>query len=91
MKVLVTGQEHKKRSEVWTIISGEGELALDGIVHRVQLGDVWSIPVGVKHGLRAITDLELIEVQMGSNLVEEDIIRIFMTWEEVETHCRWVN
>ncbi|MFZ3372891.1 MAG: sugar phosphate nucleotidyltransferase [Desulfitobacteriaceae bacterium] len=84
-------QEHKKRSEVWTIISGEGELALDGIVHRVRPGDVWNIPIGAKHGLRASTDLELIEVQMGSNLVEEDIIRIFMTWEEVEQHCRWVN
>ncbi len=82
-------QEHKKRSEVWTIISGEGELALDGIVHRVQPGDVWNIPIEVKHGLRAITDLELIEVQMGSKLVEEDIVRILMTWEEVETHCRW--
>ncbi|MDA8221038.1 MULTISPECIES: sugar phosphate nucleotidyltransferase [Desulfosporosinus] len=84
-------QYHNKRSEVWTIISGEGLYAFNGVVCRVKPGDVLDIPVGAKHGLRAVTDLEFIEVQMGSDLVEEDIVRIYMTWEEVEEHCTWAE
>ncbi|AFM43248.1 mannose-1-phosphate guanylyltransferase [Desulfosporosinus acidiphilus SJ4] len=84
-------QYHNQRSEVWTIISGEGLYAFEGVVYRVKPGDVLNIPVGSKHGLRAITELEFIEVQMGSNLVEEDIVRVFMTWEDVEEHCKWAE
>ena len=46
------------------------------------------IPVGALHGIKAITDLELIEVQMGTELIEEDIVRIFMKWEDIEAHCK---
>jgi len=84
-------QYHNHRSEVWTIIGGKGQYALNGVVCRVKAGDVLNIPIGAKHGLRAVTDLELIEVQMGSDLVEEDIVRIYMTWEEVEDHCIWAE
>ena len=84
-------QYHNQRSEVWTIISGEGFYAFNGVVCRVKPGDVLNIPIGAKHGLRAVTDLEFIEVQMGSDLVEEDIVRIYMTWEEVEEHCTWAD
>jgi len=81
-------QLHYQRSEVWTIMNGEGEFALDDVIYDVKPGDVLHIPVGAKHGVRASTDLEFIEVQAGSDLVEGDIVRIFMTWAEVELHCR---
>ncbi|MDR3541825.1 MAG: sugar phosphate nucleotidyltransferase [Desulfosporosinus sp.] len=84
-------QFHNQRSEVWTIISGEGLYAFNGVVCRVKPGDVLNIPIGAKHGLRAVTELEFIEVQMGSGLVEDDIVRIYMTWEEVEEHCTWAD
>ncbi|MFX3624799.1 MAG: sugar phosphate nucleotidyltransferase [Ectobacillus sp.] len=77
-------QMHLKREEVWTIISGEGEFIIDGKFKHVKPGDVIHIPVGAKHGARAISDLECIEVQMGSELVEEDIVRIHMKWEDIE-------
>jgi mannose-1-phosphate guanylyltransferase len=80
-------QLHHKRSEVWTIIAGEGHFALNDMIYHVGPGDVLQIPVGSKHGIKAITDLEFIEVQAGSELIEEDIVRLFMTWEEVEQHC----
>lgn len=80
-------QMHNHRSEVWTIIKGEGEFAFNGEIRRVKPGDVLEIPVGVKHGIKAITDLEFIEVQTGTELIEEDIVRIYMTWEEVEANC----
>ncbi len=80
-------QLHHKRSEVWTIIEGEGEFALDDRIVTVKPGDVLKIPLGSKHGIKATTELQFIEVQSGTDLVEEDIVRIFMTWEEVEQNC----
>ncbi|PAC34385.1 sugar phosphate nucleotidyltransferase [Caldifermentibacillus hisashii] len=80
-------QMHNHRSEVWTIIKGDGEFAFNGEIRRVKPGDVLEIPVGAKHGIKAITDLEFIEVQTGAPLIEEDIVRIYMTWEEVEANC----
>ncbi|HJV44229.1 MAG TPA: sugar phosphate nucleotidyltransferase [Bacillota bacterium] len=76
-------QVHNKRSEIWTIIKGTGEFILDGKISLVKQGDVVKIPIGAKHGIKAITELEFIEVQMGSELVEEDILRIAMAWEEI--------
>ncbi|MBB6447572.1 sugar phosphate nucleotidyltransferase [Bacillus benzoevorans] len=81
-------QKHYARSEVWTIIKGEGLFALNDEIRTVRPGDVLVIPAEAKHAIKAITDLELIEVQAGSQLIEEDIVRIFMTWEEVEEHCK---
>lgn len=81
-------QKHYARSEVWTIIKGEGEFALNDEIRVVKPGDVLIIPVEANHGIKANTDLEFVEVQTGSQLIEEDIVRIFMTWEEVEKHCK---
>jgi mannose-1-phosphate guanylyltransferase len=80
-------QLHHKRSEVWTIIEGQGEFALDDQIIVVKPGDVLTIPLGAKHGIKANTNLQFIEVQSGTDLVEDDIVRIFMTWEEVEKKC----
>ncbi|WP_066175334.1 sugar phosphate nucleotidyltransferase [Bacillus marinisedimentorum] len=83
-------QKHYARNEVWTIINGEGEFALNDEIRTVRPGDVLVIPVEAKHGIKATTDLEFIEVQTGSQIIEEDIVSIFMTWEEVEEHCKSV-
>jgi len=76
-------QQHFKRREVWTILDGSGELVLDGSYRKVGAGDVVTIPPGAKHSLRAACDLELIEVQSGSELVEEDIVRLTPDWAEI--------
>jgi mannose-1-phosphate guanylyltransferase len=83
----ISYQSHSKRSEVWTVLSGVGEFALDGKLYEVKQGDTLRIPKGAKHGIKAISTLEIIEVQMGEELVEEDITRLFMTWDEVIKHC----
>lgn len=80
-------QFHFQRSEVWTIIKGEGVFVHNDQFQVVRPGDVLQIKVGDKHGLKAVTDLEMIEIQAGSELIEEDIVRVFMTWDEVEDHC----
>lgn len=75
-------QYHRHRSEVWVIIAGEGEFILEDRLRHVCPGDVLEIPVGAKHTIKATKDLDIIEVQMGSKLEEEDIVRLSMSWEE---------
>ncbi|MFA1711678.1 sugar phosphate nucleotidyltransferase [Peribacillus frigoritolerans] len=80
-------QYHFKRSEVWTIIKGEGVFAHNDKLRVVKPGDVLQIKVGESHGIKAVTDLEMIEVQSGTELIEEDIVRVYMKWEEIEDYC----
>jgi len=76
----ISYQCHSFRDEVWTFISGEGIIVLDGERHPVKRGDVINIPKGQFHALKAITSLTFIEVQSGSNLIEEDIERFPYDW-----------
>ncbi|EOO61931.1 mannose-1-phosphate guanylyltransferase/mannose-6-phosphate isomerase [Bacillus cereus VD196] len=77
-------QYHDYRQEVWTIVKGEGVLFLNNKFQVIRAGDVIEIPVGAKHAMKAVVDLEFIEVQTGTQLIEEDICRLFLTWEEIE-------
>lgn len=76
----ISYQRHKFREEVWTFVSGEGQMKLDGKLFVVRPGDVIHIRKGQLHGLKATTPLNLIEVQIGTRLVEEDIERVEMDW-----------
>ncbi|WP_144660681.1 sugar phosphate nucleotidyltransferase [Bacillus tropicus] len=80
-------QYHNNRSEVWTIVKGEGIFVLDDEIRVVRPGDVLEIQPGQKHAIKAVTDLEFIEVQSGGELIEEDIVRIYMHWNEIEEVC----
>lgn len=81
-------QVHYKRSEVWTIVKGEGVFVHNDQLRHVRTGDVLHIPLGDKHAIRATTDMEVIEVQSGSQLIEEDIYRISHDWAETEEICK---
>jgi mannose-1-phosphate guanylyltransferase len=74
-------QRHAHRSEIWTIASGTGEVVLDDEVVPVAVGDCVRIAPGQMHGARAITQLHIVEVQVGWPLVEEDIERFGFFWE----------
>ena len=75
-------QRHAHRSEVWTVVSGAGEVVLDGLVQQVRAGSVVKIPVYTMHAGRAIgADLHIVEVQQGDVLVEEDIERFGNYWD----------
>lgn len=76
----ISYQRHSCRNEVWTFIDGEGEIVIDGKRRDVRRGETVAIPKGVKHALRATTSLTFIEVQSGSNLIEEDIERFEWEW-----------
>lgn len=63
---------HVNRDEVWTIVSGQGKTTVDGMEQIVNSGDVISIAAGCRHTIEAITDLKLIEVQIGKNISVTD-------------------
>lgn len=76
----ISYQLHHHRQEVWTFVDGIGRLRLDDQERIVRAGDVIHIQREQKHGLKAITPLTFIEVQIGTDLVEEDIVRLEMNW-----------
>lgn len=63
---------HELRDEVWTILSGTGKTIVDGMEQLVCPGDVISIAAGCKHTLLATTDMNIIEVQIGSEISKSD-------------------
>lgn len=76
----ISYQIHEHRQEVWTVVDGEGVVVLDGVISNVSRGDVLTIKRGQKHAIKAVTDLQIVEVQMGDSLVEEDIRRFDWEW-----------
>jgi mannose-1-phosphate guanylyltransferase/mannose-6-phosphate isomerase len=71
-------QMHHHRAEHWVVVRGEAEV-LNG-EHTVLLKENQStyIPIATKHSLRNPSEthiLEIIEVQSGSYLGEDDIVR----------------
>lgn len=73
-------QRHKNRDEIWTVVSGTGDLLIDGHVRNMRRGDVAYIDRGTLHSIRATMRLHMIEVQIGPELTEEDIERIDWDW-----------
>ena len=76
----ISYQRHAMRDEIWILIDGEGELVLDGQRSRVGRRDVVRIEKGRLHAIRAVTDIQLIEVQIGTELTETDIERFDWRW-----------
>lgn len=68
---------HHYRDEVWTILKGEGIVVLGERERPIGTGAVVEMPAGVKHTIKAITDMEVLEVQMGDYISDEDT-EVFM-------------
>ena len=66
---------HNYREEVWTVVSGKGKAVVDGMEQILRAGDVITIAAGCKHMVEAVTALEIIEVQLGSELSVSDKIK----------------
>ncbi|CAN7534125.1 sugar phosphate nucleotidyltransferase [Paenibacillus sp. LjRoot153] len=71
---------HANRKESLTILSGIAEILMGDKLYRRQAGDVLHIPAGIKHGIKAVTNLELMEVLLGKELSQEDITRFSKKW-----------
>lgn len=76
----ISYQKHAKRSEIWTIAYGRGEVVIDGEVRSVKAGDTVEITPECMHAVRAFEELHIVEVQLGPTLNEEDIRRKGFFW-----------
>lgn len=59
---------HKRRKEVWVVISGKASVILDGNQMDVSVGDIIEIQKNCKHTIIAKSELEIIEVQIGKEI-----------------------
>jgi mannose-1-phosphate guanylyltransferase / mannose-6-phosphate isomerase len=70
-------QKHFHRSEHWVVVQGTAEVTVNNEVRSVHENESMYIPIGSVHRLAnpGKIPLELIEVQVGSYLGEDDIVR----------------
>lgn len=66
-------QLHHYKDEVITVVNGSGEFVIDGRLMKLSYGDTICIRRGQKHTMRAIEDLQMICVQIGEEISEEDV------------------
>lgn len=75
-------QMHHHRAEHWIVVKGTAKVTNGENVFLLEENQSTYIPVGVKHRLEnpGKTNLEMIEVQSGSYLGEDDIVRFEDTY-----------
>jgi mannose-6-phosphate isomerase len=71
-------QKHAQRAEHWVVVAGAAKVTLDGREITVGTGEAIDIPIGAAHRVEnpGEEDLIFIEVQRGSYLGEDDIVRL---------------
>jgi mannose-1-phosphate guanylyltransferase / mannose-6-phosphate isomerase len=71
-------QMHHHRAEHWIVVRGTARVTIGDEIKTVHENESVYIPIGAQHRLEnpGKIDLELIEVQTGSYLGEDDIVRI---------------
>ena len=70
-------QRHQHRSEHWVVVSGAATVVRGDETITISKNESTYIPIGVKHRLenRGKIPVQLIEVQVGEYLEEDDIER----------------
>ena len=70
-------QSHEHRSEHWTVVAGTATVILDDKTIEIPCGQHIYIPVKSRHRIenRGKEKIRIVEVQTGSYLGEDDIIR----------------
>ncbi len=71
-------QYHHHREEHWTVVAGAGTVTLDEETCEVGAGTTIYIPAGARHRVEnpGGEPLIFIEVQLGDDLREDDIVRL---------------
>jgi mannose-1-phosphate guanylyltransferase/mannose-6-phosphate isomerase len=74
----LSGQYHHHRAEHWVVVEGVAEIQRDDEKLTLKEDQSLYIPLGAVHRLKnpGTTPLRLIEVQTGSYLAEDDIVRL---------------
>lgn len=71
-------QFHHHRSEHWVVVQGTAEIRIGDRTHLLRNGESIFVPCGERHrlGNPGILPLEIIEVQIGEYIGEDDIVRL---------------
>lgn len=78
-------QKHLYRAEHWVVVKGSAEVTCGERVFLLEANQSTYIPIGEVHRLRnpGMEELEIIEIQSGSYLGEDDIVRLQDTYGRV--------
>jgi mannose-1-phosphate guanylyltransferase/mannose-6-phosphate isomerase len=70
-------QRHQHRAEHWIVVRGIAEITRENVIQTLEANQSFYIPIGDKHRLSNPGNeiLEIIEVQTGERLSEDDIER----------------
>ena len=71
-------QKHQYRAEHWVVVRGHAKVTCDDKVFKLEENQSTYIPLGVVHRLENVGNipLEVIEIQTGERLNEDEIIRL---------------
>jgi mannose-6-phosphate isomerase len=71
-------QKHFKRAEHWVVVSGSPTLTIGETVKVYQRDEAVYIPLDTVHRIENLTEsaCQLVEVQIGDYLGEDDIVRL---------------
>ena len=71
-------QKHHQRSEHWVVVQGTARVTLGDMVFDLATAEHCDIAVGQVHRIANVTEwpVEIVEVQFGSYLGEDDIVRL---------------
>ena len=63
---------HQFRDEVWVVVAGKGRVTLDGVERIIKASDIVSMKAGCAHTVLALSELKMVEVQVGEEISRED-------------------
>jgi mannose-6-phosphate isomerase len=71
-------QKHAQRAEHWVVVQGSARITVGEREFDLGVGEHCDIPLGAVHRLANLTSepVEIIEVQLGGYLGEDDIVRL---------------
>lgn len=71
-------QKHSQRAEHWVVVTGTPTITIDQETKTYQVNERVFIPIGAAHRMENLSnqDAAVIEVQIGSYLGEDDIVRL---------------
>ena len=81
-------QKHKFRSETWYVIKGRAKVNRENEKFTLELGDSIIIEKGQVHSLENVESepLEIVEIQTGEYLGEDDIVRLEDMYGRADLH-----
>lgn len=81
-------QKHKFRTETWYVVKGRAKVTRNNEKFTLELGDSIIIEKGEIHSLENVENvsLEIIEIQTGKYLGEDDIIRLKDIYGRADLH-----